>query len=92
MTSLGSPLIFLFARRLLGYEPRLASPTNNLFKMASNSEAFSAKVLEACEAGETFIKEFYSTLDRRRNVGSVFMGVYCLYNNYLSAIQLLPLS
>ncbi|XP_011404882.1 PREDICTED: NTF2-related export protein 1-like [Amphimedon queenslandica] len=40
--------------------------------MASSAEAFSVKILEACEAGETFVKEFYSTVDRRRNLLSGF--------------------
>lgn len=36
--------------------------------MSGSSSEFSSKVLEACEAGEAFIKEFYTTMDKRRNV------------------------
>ncbi len=35
--------------------------------LATGSD-FSSKVLEACEAGDVFVKEFYSTIDKRRTV------------------------
>lgn len=36
--------------------------------MAAGAGDFSAKVLEACEAGEKFVETFYDTVDKRRNV------------------------
>ena len=36
--------------------------------MATATTDFSAKVLEACEAGEKFVEAFYDILDKRRTV------------------------
>ena len=40
----------------------------NYNSMAAGAGDFSAKVLEACEAGEKFVEAFYDTVDKRRNV------------------------
>lgn len=45
-----------------------------VINMATTGE-FSSKVLEACEAGEVFIKEFYTTIDKRRNVMSSLINI-----------------
>lgn len=95
ITSRGRPLIFFRisvtmetqeAKYPVGNSP--VSQSVHYKNMAAMSD-FASKSLEACEAGEAFIKEFYTTVDRRRNVNNQQQNVRVVSQTLLAYIRFL---